>query len=539
MDPQNLQTASHYLNNLLLARGLLRDATPLEFASPAAAKGGLESTMTKVISLVHDLVLRRDVRVLNRTAGSHRRKSVILKLPRQRETETLSTLSQNLLTLRTAASQQTHTIARLEDRAADLERQLATAVSRERSAQSALQAAEKRNRGLRDDATRLKASVGQVRAQCVHDVRRRDAEIKRLQKHLEPRWGGGGRESAAPVGVTVVHPAAPRKPQAGAAGAVPGATGANGADVEGPEYSLRDETTEFLTQLSTELSDENDALITLAHSTIATLSSLQGLPPPDPAAAATIDSSLASSHSDPNIATTAPPSTTLLAAQTSSLLAHLQELLTDPGFVRVEELHARDAELARLRAGWDRVEARWREAVGLMRGWRERLAAGGDTLRLEDLGAGLELGEGEVQRVVREKERMGSSPPRPEDVVGRPRARRSSGSASGSGVDSSMVSVELPPRVGADNAGADDDSAPRKRPSMPARRASSLELDVDLGIALLPTPAVLRPVAGNVRRGSPRAARRGVTRAESALQDALGSDDDAGVDDVRTARCHE
>ena len=61
MDLQNLQTASHYLNNLLLARGLLRDATPLDFASPAAAKGGLESTMAKVISLVHDLVLRRDV----------------------------------------------------------------------------------------------------------------------------------------------------------------------------------------------------------------------------------------------------------------------------------------------------------------------------------------------------------------------------------------------------------------------------------------------------------------------------------------------
>ena len=394
--------------------------------------------------------------------------------------------------------------------------------------------------------------MGQVRAQCAHDVRRRDAEIRRLQKHLEPRrgggggggcGGGGGRESAAPVGVTVVHPAAaPRKSQAASvgAGAGGGAAEAHGSGVESPEYSLRDETTEFLTQLSTELSDENDALVALARRTIATLSSLQGLPPPDPAAAA-VDGSLVSAHSDPNVASTAPPATTVLAAQTSSLLAHLQELLTDPGFVRVEEVHARDAELARLRAGWDRIEARWREAVGLMRGWRAQLAAGGgDTLRWEDLGAGLELGEGEVRRVAREKERMGSSPPRPEDVVGRPRGRTSSGSAEGSGVDSSMVSVELPRSAESSDVGSvggtGDGSAPTKKPSAPPRRASPPALDVDLGIALLPTPAVLRPVAGNLRRGSPRAARQAVARVEShetgGLPGMLGSDDDAGLDDV-------
>ena len=63
MDLQNLQTASHYLNNLLLARGLLRDAIPLDFANPGAAKGGLETTMAQIIRLVHDLVLRRDVSV--------------------------------------------------------------------------------------------------------------------------------------------------------------------------------------------------------------------------------------------------------------------------------------------------------------------------------------------------------------------------------------------------------------------------------------------------------------------------------------------
>ena len=62
MDLQNLETASHYLNNLLLARGLLRDAAPLDFAHAGAAKDGLGTTMIQIIRLVHDLVLRRDVR---------------------------------------------------------------------------------------------------------------------------------------------------------------------------------------------------------------------------------------------------------------------------------------------------------------------------------------------------------------------------------------------------------------------------------------------------------------------------------------------
>ena len=62
MDPENLKTASAYINNLLLARGLLRNGDPIEFARPHKTKGGMEASMGQVINLVHDLVLRRDVR---------------------------------------------------------------------------------------------------------------------------------------------------------------------------------------------------------------------------------------------------------------------------------------------------------------------------------------------------------------------------------------------------------------------------------------------------------------------------------------------
>lgn len=61
MEPNNLQVASNYINNVLLARGLLRSGQPIDFAQPENEEGGADATMARVINLVNDLVLRRDV----------------------------------------------------------------------------------------------------------------------------------------------------------------------------------------------------------------------------------------------------------------------------------------------------------------------------------------------------------------------------------------------------------------------------------------------------------------------------------------------
>lgn len=78
----NLKTASTYVNNLLLARGLLRNGKPVEFTALLGkrkhrskhdraegvdehAQGKDEDSsqvVVQVINLVHDLILRRDVR---------------------------------------------------------------------------------------------------------------------------------------------------------------------------------------------------------------------------------------------------------------------------------------------------------------------------------------------------------------------------------------------------------------------------------------------------------------------------------------------
>jgi hypothetical protein len=62
IDLDNLRTASLYINNQLLSRGLLRDGQNINFAHPGDTDGQLADTMGKIMGVVNDLILRRDVR---------------------------------------------------------------------------------------------------------------------------------------------------------------------------------------------------------------------------------------------------------------------------------------------------------------------------------------------------------------------------------------------------------------------------------------------------------------------------------------------
>ena len=62
MEVTSLKTASTYINNLLLARGLVHDGEPIPFEHVGANKGRSgNATMAKIMNLIHDLILRRDV----------------------------------------------------------------------------------------------------------------------------------------------------------------------------------------------------------------------------------------------------------------------------------------------------------------------------------------------------------------------------------------------------------------------------------------------------------------------------------------------
>lgn len=227
----------------------------------------------------------------------------------------------------------------------------------------------------------MKATVQQVRAQCANDIRKRDLELQKLKSHLSERQRGK-REG---LGVTTINinPAANRS-RLGASG---------GEGINDPGYSLQQETTEFLTQLCQNMSDENDTLIELARNTIETLKELQGLPLADEEEGADgsgMNASVGPQKSSGAVASL-PTSCEELSTRMEMVLDHLRTLLTNPSFVPLEEVEIRDDEIKRLRNSWEKMENRWRQAASMMDGWQRRLADGGDSVRMDELKRGLNL----------------------------------------------------------------------------------------------------------------------------------------------------
>ncbi|KAG6020839.1 hypothetical protein E4U40_005796 [Claviceps sp. LM458 group G5] len=61
IDTENLRTASLYINNQLLSRGLLRDGDSIDFAGTWLRDEEDAAISGRIISLLNDLILRRDV----------------------------------------------------------------------------------------------------------------------------------------------------------------------------------------------------------------------------------------------------------------------------------------------------------------------------------------------------------------------------------------------------------------------------------------------------------------------------------------------
>ncbi|KAH6387862.1 hypothetical protein HBI60_206510 [Parastagonospora nodorum] len=364
MEAHNLKTASAYINNLLLARGLLRDGKAIEFAHPSRGAGGKEQTMAHIINVVHDLILKRD-----------------------RDQEYRESMAETLRTLRFESTRQTIALEKLQTRNEDLARQVSLAQSQERSARAALRTAESSARSLRDEMLRLKTTVQQIRTSCANDVRKRDVQIQKLKGHLTTQQRGN---KTGLVGASITIN--------------PGNIGLGGStssirddapDLDDPGYSLKQETTEFLTQLSQSLSDENDNLIGLVRNTLMTLKELQGMPESNTREDAEGLSVIGEENENTQMSMfqALPTNYETLASDMDTVLDNLKNLLTNPNFVAVDEVEMREEEILRLRAGWEKMEARLREAFMLMDSWRKRMT-NGDTINLEELKMGLGLGVG-------------------------------------------------------------------------------------------------------------------------------------------------
>ena len=357
MDHDSLRTASTYLNNLLLARGLLRNSEPIDFVKPS------KESRAQIINLVHDLILRED-----------------------RDREQREHVAVTIRTLRVEETRKNVEIEKLNAKNAETSRALAQAQAAERAAQAEVKRMEKLVKGLQDQIGKLKTAMTQVRTQCTNDVRKRDLEIARLKTHLQGQQRGNKVGVSAPS-ITITG------------GTRKTAMEGTAHDLDDPEYSLKQETTEFLTQLSQSLSDENDNLINLIRGALSTMRELLGLPAmahrhPD-SAIGSIDSheDIPTGKQDTNSANMLHPLATshqTLSTTMEATLTHLKSILTNPNFVSMDEVVMRDEEIARLRFGWERMELRWKDVLHMMEAWKRKMDTG-HTINIDDLRRGIGL----------------------------------------------------------------------------------------------------------------------------------------------------
>ncbi|KAK0614238.1 Afadin and alpha-actinin-binding-domain-containing protein [Immersiella caudata] len=351
---ENLRQASLYINNQLLSRGLLRDGEKIDFTHPGDSSAEVAATMGRVMAVVNDLILRRD-----------------------RDAEHRESLSTTLRTLRAESLRQANDIQRLQEKNAEYQRKVSLSESAESTMRTQLKSAEAVIQRLKEEAARTKVLVAQTRAACANEVRKRDRQIDGLKKAVTE--AGRARGASKGPGVTSIT-------VFGDVGSDTGQLPEVSAASDG--YDLRTETNSFLAELAKGLSEENEAVLSLMRKTTKHLKEMSGW-----------DAGEALHGKNENQTLALPASCAEMSAEIESILEHLRTILTNPSFVPIEEVVVREDEIHRLRDGWEKMETRWKEAVHLIDGWRNRMQVSGRPVNVEELKMGLRLSPVRVQNV--------------------------------------------------------------------------------------------------------------------------------------------
>ena len=369
MDSGSLHNASSYLNNLLLARGLLRNGKSIDFAGAKKGSAGTEHTMAEIINLVHDLVIRRD-----------------------RDADQRESLARNICHLRAEESQKTSEVERLLIKNVELLRNLALAEGQKKSLETSARRAEASARELKEQMAKMKSTLDQVRAKCVNDVRKRDIELEKLKKHVTGIQRGATHSSG--MKIVQLNPQLPLVRNAREL--------RSGVPVDDENWSLEKETNDFLAALVNETSTENVALRHMVAETMKTLKGLTGIDQASEKPVIDPEIGIPGQYKQSRIERQSAQSEALvpceeLAKQLDMVVGHCCTILKDPSFVSIEEVQIREEEIIKLREGWEKMASRWKDAVAMMDTWRKRIVEGGNPVDLDELTS---LGMGKSMAVV-------------------------------------------------------------------------------------------------------------------------------------------
>ena len=267
--------------------------------------------------------------------------------------------------LRAENLKHTSEIARLTEKNAEERRKADIATASEAALKTQLKSADASARGLKENFARMKALVAQTRTTCATEVRRRDRQIDTLKRQLgEAGRSRGSRANPAVTTITVTGNIGQEKSSPTRSG-----------NIVPVDYDLRSETNAFLANLAQNLSEENETILNVMQGAMGQLRQMSGYQGEERG-----DAQVSKRHTCED-----------LAVELDAVLEHMRNILTNPSFVPIEEVVAREEEINRLKTGWVKMETRWREAVHLMDGWRKRMASSGRQVCDEELKMGMSL----------------------------------------------------------------------------------------------------------------------------------------------------
>ncbi|KIV96010.1 hypothetical protein PV10_03594 [Exophiala mesophila] len=365
MESQSLERASQYLNNLLLARGLLSNGRSIDFARPDRDGQSTSATMSRIINLVHDLVLRRD-----------------------QDAEQREFLASSVKNARLDENQRVLDLQRLQEKNSELARDAATAEAQQRTLKEVARKADAHAKELKEQMLKMKSTLDQVRAKCLSDVRKRDVELEKLKGHLTSMQRGKREASGMRINTLSLQSEHKSREKG------------RGQNVDSAEWSLEKETGDFLAALVNETSTENVQLRKIITDTMDLLRDLTNLDAGEDGSEEDQEDGIGIPgqyrKSRQRAARNSPDSSLVscvdLAEQMSLILRHCQTILRDPSFVPIEEVQIRDEEIIKLRTGWEKMANRWKEAVTMMDAWRRRRTEHGLEESMDEL-SHLEFGK--------------------------------------------------------------------------------------------------------------------------------------------------
>ena len=234
---------------------------------------------------------------------------------------------------------------------------------------------------LKEQMQRMKSTLEQVRSKCQGDIRKRDIELEKLKNHLV-NLQRGKRDG---TGMTLISVA----PHLREAKALP--------DMNSPDYSLEQETNIFLASMVKglnadleSLGGEHKWLLYLIRRTKQELEDMLSGGSEEAS-----DTGFGSSSKQKILPPTSPSPEVYqeLGVEMNSILEHCGAILNNPSYVSIEEVEIRENEIIKLREGWEKMAGRLREALTMMETWRRRMIDGGQTVNIEELGKGMDLGK--------------------------------------------------------------------------------------------------------------------------------------------------